>query len=76
MCKSVQIYRLALKEDATNIEAIACIGMHHFYSDQPEVALQFYRLIFYFFPNSGLFFNRVSRLCLFSAFDATHIMIK
>lgn len=47
MCKSVQIYRLALKEDATNIEAIACIGMHHFYSDQPEVALQFYRLGFY-----------------------------
>ena len=40
---SVKIYKEILEEDATNIEAIACIGMHHFYSEQPEVALRFYR---------------------------------
>lgn len=43
LCRSVQTYRIVLQQDATNIEAIACIGMHHFYSDQPEVALRFYR---------------------------------
>ncbi len=25
------------------MEAIACIGMNHFYSDQPELSLRFYR---------------------------------
>jgi tetratricopeptide repeat protein 8 len=29
-----------LTEDATNVEAIACIGMNHFYSDQPELSLR------------------------------------
>lgn len=43
LCRSVQTYRTVLQQDATHIEAIACIGMHHFYSDQPEVALRFYR---------------------------------
>jgi hypothetical protein len=25
------------------VEAIACIGMNHFYADQPELSLRFYR---------------------------------
>lgn len=32
-----------LAYDATNVEAIACIAAHHFYTDQPEVALRYYR---------------------------------
>jgi hypothetical protein len=32
-----------LQEDAINVEGIACIGMNHFYSDQPELSLRFYR---------------------------------
>jgi tetratricopeptide repeat protein 8 len=39
----VKIYKDVLIQDASNIEAIACVGMHHFYTDQPEVALRFYR---------------------------------
>ena len=34
-----------LKFDSTNVEAIACIGTHHFYTDQPEIALRFYRCV-------------------------------
>jgi tetratricopeptide repeat protein 8 len=40
---SVKYYREILQEDATNIEAIACIAVNYFYNDQPEVALRFYR---------------------------------
>ncbi len=40
---SVKYYKDILKEDATNMEAIACIGVNHFYSDQPDIALRFYR---------------------------------
>ena len=40
---AVTYYREVLKYDSTCIEAIACIATHHFYSDQPELALRFYR---------------------------------
>ncbi len=32
-----------LVRDASNVEAIACIAADHFYSDQPELALRYYR---------------------------------
>ena len=38
--------RLAEKKCENNcpcLQAIACIGMNHFYSDQPELSLRFYR---------------------------------
>lgn len=40
---SVKYYRDILELDATDMESIACIGLYHFYSDQPEVALRYYR---------------------------------
>lgn len=43
---SVKYYRDILELDATDMESIACIGLHHFYSDQPEVALRYYRYLF------------------------------
>lgn len=32
-----------LQVDASCVEAIACLASHHFYSDQPEVALQYFQ---------------------------------
>ena len=32
-----------LELDASCVEAIACLASHHFYSDQPEVALQYFQ---------------------------------
>lgn len=43
MPMSVKYYKQILKQDATCMEAIACMGVNHFYNDQPEVALLFYR---------------------------------
>lgn len=34
-----------LRHDASNIEAIACLGSYHFYSDQPEVSMMYLRRI-------------------------------
>uniref|UniRef100_A0A8C7DQY8 Tetratricopeptide repeat domain 8 n=1 Tax=Oncorhynchus kisutch TaxID=8019 RepID=A0A8C7DQY8_ONCKI len=44
---ATEYYKDVLKQDNTHVEAIACIGSNHFYTDQPEVALRFYRLLFF-----------------------------
>jgi tetratricopeptide repeat protein 8 len=43
MHKSVQYYKKVLVLDSSNIEAIACLASNQFYSDQPELALRYYR---------------------------------
>ena len=43
MDEAVKFYKDVLHQDNMNIEAIACIGTHYFYTDQPEIALKFYR---------------------------------
>lgn len=40
---ATEYYKEVLKQDNTHVEAIACIGSNHFYTDQPEIALRFYR---------------------------------
>ncbi|KAH6926234.1 hypothetical protein HPB50_015884 [Hyalomma asiaticum] len=41
--RSAKLYRELLSQDAVHVEAIACVATHHFYADQPEMALRFYR---------------------------------
>ena len=43
MKTAVAEYKNALHQDNMCVEAIACIATHHFYSDQPEIALNYYR---------------------------------
>lgn len=43
IASATEYYRDVLKQDNTHVEAIACIGSNHFYTDQPEIALRFYR---------------------------------
>jgi tetratricopeptide repeat protein 8 len=40
---SLALYKQVLHIEACNVEAMACMAAHHFYTDQPEVALRFYR---------------------------------
>ncbi|XP_039285238.1 tetratricopeptide repeat protein 8-like [Nilaparvata lugens] len=63
---SVKYYKEILQKDATNIEAIACIGVNHFYSDQPEVALRFYRRLLQMGLYSGELFNNLGLCCFFA----------
>lgn len=43
MDNAVKFYKDVLNYDSMYVEAIACIATNHFYTDQPEVALKFYR---------------------------------
>ena len=43
MSKSAAEYKLLLRFDSTNVEAVASLAANHFYSDQPEKALLLYR---------------------------------
>jgi tetratricopeptide repeat protein 8 len=43
MSDAVQVYKDVLHYDNTHVEAIACIATQHFYTDQPEVALRYFR---------------------------------
>ena len=40
---AVQVYKDVLHYDNTHVEAIACIATQHFYTDQPEIALRYFR---------------------------------
>ena len=40
---ATKFYKDVLQQDNMNVEAIACIATHYFYTDQPEIALKFYR---------------------------------
>jgi tetratricopeptide repeat protein 8 len=37
------VYHQVLQFDSSNAEAIACLAAHHFYSDQPELGLRYYK---------------------------------
>ncbi|KAH8027667.1 hypothetical protein HPB51_007217 [Rhipicephalus microplus] len=63
--RSAKLYRELLSQDAVNVEAIACVATHHFYADQPEMALRFYRCVcillmqsMHLTPNWTYFLNR------------------
>ncbi|XP_047002397.1 tetratricopeptide repeat protein 8 [Schistocerca americana] len=63
---SVKYYKDILKEDATHVEAIACIGMQHFYTDQPEVALRFYRRLLQMGVYNAELFNNLGLCCFYA----------
>lgn len=66
MTQSIDSYRQVLKLDNTNIEAIACIAANHFYNDQPEIALKFYRRLLQMGVTTSSIFANIA-LCCFHA---------
>ena len=46
---STKYYKDVLGSDNTHVEAISCIATNYFYSDQPEIALKFFRYAPFFF---------------------------
>ena len=63
--EAVKLYRNVLKTDSMSVESIACIAMHHFYSDQPEVALRFYRRILQMNAPCTEVYNNLGLCCYF-----------
>ncbi|XP_065449570.1 tetratricopeptide repeat protein 8 isoform X1 [Chrysemys picta bellii] len=63
---AAEYYREVLKQDNTHVEAIACIGSNHFYSDQPEIALRFYRRLLQMGVYNCQLFNNLGLCCFFA----------
>lgn len=60
------LYKKVLDVEATNIESIACIAMHMFYTEQPEVALRLYRRVLQMGATSCEVYNNIGLCCYYS----------
>eukprot|EP00708_Paratrimastix_pyriformis_P002694 GAFH01001446.1.p1 GENE.GAFH01001446.1~~GAFH01001446.1.p1 ORF type:complete len:500 (+),score=205.90 GAFH01001446.1:113-1612(+) len=59
-------YKKVLLQDSSNVEAIACLGAHHFYADQPEIAIRFFRRLLQMGLNSPELWNNLALCCFYS----------
>lgn len=64
--ESVTIYKEILTYEAINVEAIACIAMHHFYCDQPEIGLRYYRRLLQMGTKNAQIYNNLGLCCYYS----------
>jgi tetratricopeptide repeat protein 8 len=64
--KALEYYKKTLALDASCIEAVACLGAHHFYAQQPELATRYYRRLIQMGVNNTEIWNNLG-LCLFYA---------
>lgn len=70
--RSIQYYKKVLHYDASNAEAIACLASHHFYNDQPEIALRFYRRLLQMGVSNTELWNNIGLSCFYaSQYDMT-----
>ena len=67
MINAVKYYKDVLKHDNTHVEAVACIANYHFYSDQPEIALRYYRLGMLNLTSAKIFHSINYKSCIFYA---------
>eukprot|EP00727_Mastigamoeba_balamuthi_P014340 m51a1_g9530 putative tetratricopeptide repeat protein 8-like isoform x2 (553) ;mRNA; f:775481-777656 len=63
---SVPLFKRALICDSSNIEAIACLASNHFYSDQPELALRYYRRLLQMGVDTAELWNNLGLACFYS----------
>ena len=54
------------QEEPINVEAIACVGMNHFYADQPEVSLRFYRRLLQMGVSNAELYNNLGLCCFYA----------
>nr|XP_033809100.1 tetratricopeptide repeat protein 8 isoform X1 [Geotrypetes seraphini] len=66
MTTATECYKDVLKQDNTHVEALACIGSNHFYSDQPEIALRFYRRLLQMGVYNCQLFNNLGLCCFYA----------
>lgn len=64
---AVSFYKKVLSIDASNIESIACLGAHFFYSDQPEVSIRYYRRLLQMGVNNTELWNNLGLCCFYAS---------
>jgi tetratricopeptide repeat protein 8 len=65
--KSFLLYKNILILQNNNVEAIASIASYHFYTDQPEVALRFYKRLVQCGVNSPELWNNMGLCCYYAS---------
>lgn len=69
---AVEAYKEILRADSSNSEAVASLASHHFYNDQPEIALRFFRRLLQIGVQSTELWNNIALCCFYSAqYDMT-----
>lgn len=70
--RAMQQFKKVLAFDASNVEAIACIASNHFYTDQPELALRYYRRLLQMGIDNTEIWNNLGLSCFYAqAYDMT-----
>jgi len=65
--QAVSHYKRALALDATHVESLACLAAHHFYTDQPEMALRFYRRLLQLGVYNCEVWNNLALCCFYAS---------
>lgn len=53
--------------DASSVEAIACLASHSFYTDQPEIALRYYRRLLQMGVSNAEIWNNLGLCCFYAS---------
>ena len=64
---AIKMYRRVLSLDASNVEALASLGAHFFYSDLPELSIRYYRRLLQMGVQSSEVWNNLGLGCFYSA---------
>ncbi|XP_023289125.1 tetratricopeptide repeat protein 8 [Orussus abietinus] len=66
MPMSMKYYKIIAQEDASHTEAIASIGMNHFYNEHPELALRYYRRLLQMGVYNAELFTNLGLCCFYA----------
>lgn len=70
--RSIPLFKRVLGYDSANVEAIACIASNHFYSDQPELALRYFRRLLAIGVDGAEIWSNLGLACFFAQqYDVT-----
>ena len=64
---AVAIYKKVLNLDSVNAEATASLASHHFYNDQPEIALRLYSRLLQMGLASVELWNNLGLCCFYAS---------
>ena len=64
--RAVEFHKRVLALEASNVESLACLAAFQFYSDQPEVALRYYRRLLQMSVDSPALWNNLGLSCFHS----------
>lgn len=65
--KAFEMFRQVMLYDNNNVESLASIASYHFYTDQPEVALRFYKRLVECGMNSAELWNNMGLCCYYAS---------